>query len=298
MSIIILVILVLTSFLGLVLTRNILKPVMNVAKMANNISSKNMNMRIKELEVDAEMKYLIQSFNSMIERLEKSFKHINDFSSNVAHELRTPLAIIKGEMEVLLNKNHSVKEYKKVIISALEEINRINKIIKDILLLAKLEYNQEIYKFESLNLTDFIKEIGENGKILAKEKKIKVEMTLPFVPLYINGDKIHLRRLFFNLLHNAIKFSPKNSTINIIVSNMNHTTFVDIKDTGKGISDEDLPKIFDKFYRVQQANENPDLSSGLGLNIAQTIAIAHQGIITVKSKLNEGTTFTVSLPLV
>ncbi len=294
----IIIIMFVTSFIGIFFTKSILKPVMEVAKLANNISHKNLNIRLKETRVDEEMTYLIHSFNLMIERLEKSFQHINEFSGFVAHELKTPLAIIKGEIEVALNKKHNTKEYRRVMNSNLEEINRLNTIIKDILLLAKLEYEQDIYKFKSLNLSDFLKEISDNSRILAKEKKIKLTLIEYKKKLFINSDKIHLRRLFFNLLHNAIKYTPKNGQITISTTIKSRKVYINISDTGIGISKQDLNKIFKKFYRVHKNIYSTSKGSGLGLNIAQTIALAHQGKIEVTSKEKKGTTFTIIFPLI
>lgn len=290
-------ILILTSSLGLVLTKSILKPVMQVAKTANSISHKNLNQRIEVKQLDEEMKYLINSFNSMIERLEKSFHHINEFSGHVAHELKTPLAIIKGEMEVTLNKKQRAPEYRRIINSSLEEINRLNKIIKDILLLAKLEYEQDIYKFERLDLTEYLNEISDNSRILAEEKKIKLILNAPDKHIFVYGDKLHLRRLFFNLLHNAIKYTPKKGEISIDLIKKKHNVFISITDTGQGISLEHIPKVFNKFYRIQKRSYSVDKGIGLGLSIAQTIAQSHQGSIEVKSKKNQGSTFTFILPL-
>lgn len=297
LAISIITVLILTSFLGLVLTRSILKPVTEVSQMANTISYKNLNQRISEIRADDEMKFLINSFNAMISRLENSFKHINEFSQHVAHELKTPLAIMKGEVEVALQKKHQEKEYKHILNSSLEEINRLNRIIKDILLLANLEYKQDIFNFEPFNLINFIKEIGDNSRILAKKKKIRLDLSIPEKKILINGDRVHLRRLFFNVMHNAVKFTPRSGKINLSVLINQKKAYITITDTGPGIPKEDLEKIFHKFYRSEKHEHIAEKGSGLGLNIAQTIAQAHQGDIKVKSK-TKGSAFTIILPVI
>lgn len=290
------IIMLLTSFLGQFFTQNILKPVMNVIQMANTISHKNLNRRVPETQADEEIKYLIQSFNSMIERLEKSFHHINEFSRHVAHELRTPLAIIRGEIDLILNKKHSPKEYKRVMKSTLEETERLNRLINDILLLSKLEYDQDIYQFNNLNLTEFIKDIADASKILAQNKKINLTFKAPPENIMLQGDKIHLRRLFFNLIHNAIKYTPPSGQILISLDSNKNRAKIDITDNGIGITKRDFPKIFDKFFRSSRQGESNELGLGLGLNMAQSIAQAHKGKVEVISRENHGSTFSVILP--
>jgi heavy metal sensor kinase len=293
----ILFILGLTSFLGGFFARRILKPVLNVTKIADDISHTDLNLRIEETEVDDEMKRLIRSFNAMIDRLEKSFEHINEFSSHVAHELKTPIAIIKGEIELALSDTRDISEYKRVMNVSLEEIDRLIKIIKDLLLLAKLDYNPEVFEFETLNLVEFLKDIYNHSKILAIDKKIEIDLDVPPEPRMIEGNKIHLKRLFFNLINNAIKFTPRGGNILISLIFLDESALISISDTGIGIAQKDLINIFNKFFRAHQYDPDSAPGSGLGLNIAQSIAKAHNGKIEVESEVSKGSKFTVILPL-
>ncbi len=188
----ILFILSLTSFLGSFFASRILKPVLNVTKIVDDISHKDLNLRIPEMAADEEMKHLINSCNAMIERLEKSFEHVNEFSSHVAHELKTPLAIIRGEVELALGEDRDVKEYQRVLNISIEEIDRLIKIIKDLLLLARLDYNPDVFEFEKINLSDFLEEIHEYSSILAEQKGLVSELKVPKSPYFINADKVHL----------------------------------------------------------------------------------------------------------
>ena len=294
----ILFILGLTSFLGGFFARRILKPVLNVTRIADDISHTDLNLRIEETEVDEEMKRLIRSFNAMIDRIEKSFEHINEFSSHVAHELKTPLAIIKGEIELALIETRDISEYKRVMNVSLEEIDRLVKIIKDLLLLARLDYNPEVFEFETINLVEFLKDIFSHSKILAIEKKIEINLDVPPEPGMIEGDKIHLKRLFFNLINNAIKFTPRGGNILISLTVLDENGLISISDTGIGIAQKDLINIFNKFFRAHQYDPESPPGSGLGLNIARSIARAHHGTIEVESMSSKGSTFTVILPLV
>jgi len=291
------ILLVLTSFIGGVFARDILKPIMAVANLADNITHKDLTARIKEQQTDEEMRHLVNSFNAMIGRLEQSFSHINEFSSYVAHELKTPLAIIKGELELALEEDKNPKEYKMVLENCLEETERTIMVIKDLLLLARLDYKPDTFKFEKFNIVKFIDEVYEQSKVFASSKNIEVKLNAPKKNIFINGDKVHLRRLFLNLITNAVKFTPHKGQMDISITVEASNAHVDITDTGVGISGENLSKIFNKFFRVRKGEQTPEPGTGLGLNIALSIAKAHKGDIKVKSRLRQGATFTVILPL-
>lgn len=284
-----------TGVIGSIFADRVLRPVMAVIKTANNITHKDLNVRIDDSSEDDEMKALIDSFNVMINRLKLSFDHINEFSSHVAHELKTPLAIIKGEMELVLSSSPDIDEYNRVFNTVLDEVDRLIVIIKDLLLLAKLDYDVDVFNFERTDLKEFFREIYEQSSLLASPSGINVGLELPDEMIESSVDKIHLKRLFFNLMNNAIKNTPSGGEIKIHVYLRNKRLFADISDTGEGIGEKDMGKIFNKFFSVQKDTSQGNV--GLGLNIAQSIARAHQGIITAKSRPGEGSTFTVELPL-
>ncbi len=200
-------VLLISIFVGMYLTRRVLKPVEEVTRVANHITQKDLNMRIPIRELDKEMEELVASFNHMIERLEQSFAHVNEFSSHVAHELKTPLAIIKNELELAINSGNSKQENERVMVVTLNEVDRLIRIIKDLFLLAKLEYKLNIFKMEKIDLTDFLKDVYQHCQVLASEKNISLELIIVDHPIRIQGDAVHLRRVFFNLLHNAVNFT-------------------------------------------------------------------------------------------
>jgi two-component system, OmpR family, heavy metal sensor histidine kinase CusS len=291
------IILLSTSFLGAFFAKRILKPVVSVTEAADTISHKDLSIRIQLKETDVEMQRLIQSFNSMIDRLEKSFKHVNEFNAHVAHELKTPLAVIRGELELAVDQSDDRVVDKKILEDCLEEIDQMIRIVKDLLLIARVDYNPQILKFEELEIADFFNEIFEHSKILAADKQIEVEMDSVPKSLFVKGDKVHLRRLFLNIIMNAIKFTPPGGTVRISVQSDRDFLYTDIKDTGTGISPGNLPKIFDKFFHIENDEKTCETGSGLGLSIALSIARAHQGDIKVASELNTGSVFTIILPL-
>ncbi|MFA6218022.1 MAG: ATP-binding protein [Candidatus Omnitrophota bacterium] len=291
------VILVLGFFIGGILTTRILKPVVRITETARKITYEDLRERVKAGHVDEEIKPLVEAFNDMISRLEKSFKYVSEFSSHAAHELKTPLAIIRGQTEVVLRKERSLDEYKAVLHVNLEEAQRMIRMIEDLLLLTRLEYNTGVFHFEQIDLLEFLREIYEQSKVLALEKELVVSSDIPGKPIMVKADKLHLRRLFFNLINNAVKFTPAKGKIDITVKAVNNKVAVSVSDTGMGIAEEDLPKIFNKFFQKDMKIKSSNSGIGLGLNIVQSIAKIHNADVQVKSKPGRGTTFTVILPI-
>jgi len=287
-------ILLLTSFVGRILANRILQPVHEITAMANQITQEDLSARIKTKHFGREMKILVESFNEMIARLEKSFKHIEQFSYHAAHELKTPLTIIQGEADLLLRRERSIHEYQQALRIILEESQRVLKTVDDLLLLTKLGYQHEVFKFEKFDFIEFFSEVIEQNRLLAANKGIGIRMNLKDVtpPLIVNADRLHLRRLFFNIIDNAIKFTPEGGYIDMRIDFDHGRIISSITDTGPGIATEDLNKIFEEFFRA----DSNSVGSGLGLSIANTIAKLHQGQIQVESHLGSGATFRVILP--
>jgi len=291
------VILLMTAFLGRLLAVRILRPVNSIVTAARQISSRDLSKRLSDKDADEEMKVLIDSFNDMIARLEKSFRHIEQFSSHAAHELKTPLAILRGETEVALRADYTTSEYKTVLGENMEEIEQIIKVVEDLLLLAKLDYRPKFIKFEKFDFKEFFNAIVDKTKLIAEEKNINVSCLLPKEDIALEGDPLHLRSLFFNIIHNAIKFTPPEKNISLKAFKEDGLLKVSIADEGVGIPQEHLPFIFDRFFQVPGRDEDPQKGTGLGLSIAQSVAKAHQGKIEAQSQLNKGSIFTVALPL-
>jgi heavy metal sensor kinase len=293
----VIVILLIASLLSQLFAKQVLSPINAIAETARNINYKDLSVRIKSEHGDVEIKGLVDALNEMMSRLEKSFRYIAEFSAHVSHELKTPLAILRGESELALRSKHSEGEYRRVIQDNLEEIARMTKIVEDLLLLTKLDYQPQIFKFEEFDLVEFFKAIEESSRILAGEKEITVTLDAPQKQILIRGDKTHLRRLFFNLINNSIKFTYAGGKIHLRVQPEGRSVQISFTDTGIGIPEENLPKIFDKFFHYNGTGIDVPAGNGLGLSIAQSIAKIHSGEISVKSRVGKGTTFTVKLPI-
>jgi len=287
----------LVGFMFFLLTRRILATVEDIALTTRNINLKTLSGRVGTADLEHEMEYLAKSINMMLERLELSFEYIKEFSSSIGHELKTPLAIIKGESEIALRKERQVEEYRKTLRVNIEEANRMIRIVEDLVFLAKLDYNPDNIKKEVFDFIPFFADIENRAKTLAAQKQIDLTVSASETTVTVEGNKLHLSRLFFNLIQNAIKFTPSGGKINLTVYQEDNELKVSVSDTGQGISTEDLPRIFQRFFHKDKSQLESSDSIGLGLSIAKSIAKFHNGDIEVESKLHEGATFTVILPI-
>jgi two-component system, OmpR family, sensor kinase len=281
---------------GWILAGGILRPIQEISKTAERISASNLSERIPSRGVDDELSRLIKTINMMIERLEASFDQMRQFSMDIAHELKTPLTIIKGEAELAIEQPLTAEEHKRLIANILEEITRVSRIIDDLLTLTKAETKQITIKKEAIQLLDIVEDVFDDALILAANKNINVTFSQKCTAMIL-GDNLRLQQLFRNLLVNAIKFTPQKGGISFAIKNGNNSVEVSIQDNGIGIPKESLDKIFHRFYRVDEARNRTKGGTGLGLAIAKWIAEAHGGSIKVESTIGEGSVFTVNLPL-
>lgn len=288
------VIVLLASFVGSWLASSILRPVQAVAATAEGITHEDLSARVTIGDSDEEMVALAAAFNRMIERLEKSFHHISEFSSQAAHELKTPLAVIRGECEIALKKERSSEEYREALQANLREAQRMIRVVEDMLLLSRLDYAPQELDFRPLDFGKFLQDLAEKTRILAAPKKIQVVCRGQAEGSVIQADELHLRRLFFNILDNAVKFTPEGGSVTLEFKRDGGKAVTTISDTGPGISETDLPRIFEKFFHRVKGGSAP--GNGLGLCIALSIAKAHHSDISVKSRPGAGTSFEVSLP--
>jgi heavy metal sensor kinase len=280
---------------GWILARGSLAPVAHITQAARQISAKGLNQRIPVRGVPDELDELAQTFNEMLGRLQSSFEQARNFSFDAAHELRTPLTAMRGEAEVALLKNSSAEELRRVLRSNLEEINRITAIVNDLLTVAQGEAGTLDLRRETVSLSDLAGNIVETVQVLAEDKDVKLEAFIE-PEVRVTGDSIRLSQLILNLLDNAIKHSSPGQTVKMILEKNGSGPVLKVEDTGCGISEQDLPHIFDRFFRTDRSRSRQVPGSGLGLSISKWIVDAHGGSITVESKLGNGSTFTVQLP--
>jgi heavy metal sensor kinase len=290
-------VMVLVSFVsGWVMAGIVLRPVRQISSMATRITALNLNERIPVREVDDELGVLIRTMNAMISRLQASFEEMRLFSLNVAHELRTPLAILKGQSELALSNPPSPDETQELVTSYLEETIRMSRIVDDLLMLAKAETGQLTMERGPVHMDRLVRDLHEDGTILAGSKDLFLRLG-PVDGAIVTGDPARLRQLFRILLTNALQYTDPGGEIRLSCRKVDGHVSVSIEDSGMGIPAESMERIFDRFYRVDKARTRVKGGSGLGLALAKWITETHHGTITVQSEIGKGSTFTVNLPV-
>lgn len=289
--------LVLASFFGWWLAGIAIQPVNSVAHAAQNVTGSNITVQIPLRGAGDELDHLIDSFNQMTERLHQSFEQIRRFSTDVSHELRTPITAIRGQLEVALFTAETPEQYREAIINAMEDIEKLSSIVRALLLLSQAESGQLVLQKAPLDLADVVTDLVDQFQIPAEEKDVRLTSSIePCAP--VEADRTQIERLLSNLLSNAVKYTPKGGSVRVVVGPARETgwTKLSVEDTGVGIPAENLPHIFDRFYRVRNAQTNTIQGLGLGLSFVAWIVEAHGGRIDVASNSGEGTRFTVLLP--
>lgn len=229
-------------------------------------------------------------------KMMKSLRQIKRFSSDVSHELKTPLTAMKGEIEVALKEPRTNAEYQKILYSNLEEVDTLQSIVKNLLMLTYLEKESLKTKFTQQNLDDIVLNAIEDLMVVAAQKNSAFEI-LELENIPIIGDAILLKTVFSNLIENAIKYSPYHSTIVISLMQKNDKAIFCIEDEGNGIEEEKLKLIFERFYRADDSRSKQIKGFGLGLSIVQQIIEVHDGSITVKNRKPHGLEVKVTLPI-
>jgi heavy metal sensor kinase len=304
--------LMVASLGGQFLAHKALKPVDHITQTARVITSQNLNQRIIPPKVKDEISRLIDTFNEMISRLDQSFRQMKQFSSDASHELKTPLTILKGEVEVTLRKERNPQEYQQILKSNLEEINRMSQIVEDLLLLSKADTGEIRLNKEDINLTEILNEVLTQMDMLAKSKGLHLFTSNHHQDIHFWGDALRIRELFINLIENGIKYTEEGGSIHITLvkeplirnrldwegEEKEELVKIIVSDTGIGIAKEDQERIFNRFFRVDKARSREEGGSGLGLSICKWIVEAHQGEIEIESELGKGSSFIVKFPFI
>jgi len=282
---------------GLFVTQRSLNIINRINKTAQSITSKNLHKRIEVPKGNDEIRELIITLNSMIDRLDKSFTMIKQFSQDAAHELRTPLTIIRGEIEELLTYEKIPRKISTSLESILEEIQYLISISNTLMLLHSIDTGKVDYDFSEIDLSTIVSDTYEDAGILVSEKKQKLELRQND-HVKINGNEELLTRLLWNLIDNNVKYTPEGGSISIELKKENKHAIITVEDNGYGIPENDIPRIFERFYRVDKSRSRELGGSGLGLAICKWIVELHEGTIQVESKLNKGTKVIVEFPVI
>jgi len=275
-----------------------ISPLFEITRRCREISIDNLSLRFPSNQCCNESRILIEEYNTMLDRLESGVKRIRQFSGDASHELRTPLTILRGETEVGLRWAKTTDEMRNILQSNMEEIDRMGRIIEDLLTLAKSESGELPLSIREISLSDLLQELYMQGRALAESKGIDVTLQHDVnSEILIHGDDLRLRQLFLNLITNAIRYTQDNGFVSIGVERQDSEVIIKISDNGIGIPPKHLPHIFERFYRTDEARNRSTGGTGLGLAIVKWIADAHNGIIDVTSTPDVGSTFSIRLPV-
>jgi len=289
--------LLLASLGGLWLAHEALKPVDRLTRAAERIGRGNFSERVEEPRTTDEIGRLAATFNEMISKLEQAFERERRFTADASHELRTPLAVLRGDIEVALRRDRSLEEYKRVLTSSLEEIERITRLTDDLLTLARSDAGEKVVELAPVRLDRLAVEAHSYIRPLAESAGIELVCEGAQSPIVVEGDEKRLKQLLVNLLENAIKYTPAGGSARLSIATQDSSALLEVSDTGRGIPAESLPHIFERFYRQTDPRDSRVTGFGLGLAISKWIVDAHRGSIEAESAEGKGSRFTVRLPL-
>ncbi|NDV28143.1 cell wall metabolism sensor histidine kinase WalK [Desulfovibrio sp. JC010] len=280
---------------GVFLSRKAFNPVEEITRTALDIGEHDLSRRIP-VETNDELGHLSEVLNGMIGRIERAFQRQKEFTADASHELRAPLAVIRAEATLTLEKERDSAEYRKSLEMIALESDKMSVVINQLLTLARADAGKDSLKFESIHMAEFITSVCDDIEVLCREKGLILELC-SLDNVLVHGDRESLRRLLVNLLGNAIKYTNSGGVIYVGLEQIEDSAVISVRDTGIGIPPEDLPYVFERFYRVDKARSRHVGGSGLGLSICKQIAAAHNGEIEVESCLGIGSNFYVRIPV-
>ena len=269
-----------------------IRPVENISATAVKISAGDLSQRINVAETESELGRLAAVLNSTFARLESAFTQQKQFASDAAHELRTPVAVILTQTQAALAREREAKDYKQTVEACQRAAQRMRKLISALLQLARLDAGQEPLKRLPFDLSKTVTECIELVRPLANEREIR--MSIETSPLEINGDAEKLSLVVTNLLTNAIQYNHDGGEVKVTTRQEGNMAVLTVSDTGRGIVPEDMPRVFERFYRADSSRSSGN--AGLGLAISKAIVAAHGGTIDVAGEEHAGAIFTVRLP--
>jgi two-component system heavy metal sensor histidine kinase CusS len=281
---------------GYQIARRGIRPVEDMATTARHISSTNLRERILTAGYPVELASLADTFNEMLDRLEESFERIARFSADIAHDLRTPVNNIRGEAEVALARARTVDEYRDRLESCLEETVRLSDLIGALLFLARAESPLAHPHRVPVDVGELLAGVREYYDASAVEAGISLTTASIVEPIFAKLDRTLIQRAVGNLIANAVAHTPPGGSVTLRANADATTIRIDVSDTGEGIPQDALPKVFERFYRVDKSRSQASGGTGLGLSIVQSIMALHSGRVEIASKLGHGTRVTLYIP--
>lgn len=281
------------GLLGWLIAHRSLAPLRQMKEQASAVTANRLDTRLPEASIPVELAGLTQTLNQMLERLEDAFKRLSDFSSDLAHELRTPITNLTTQTQVALSMPRDAQSYRETLGSNAEEFEHLSRMISDMLFLAKADHGLMLPSTTDIEIKREVVELLDFYDALAEERQVALSVDGDG---QITGDRLMVRRAISNLLSNALRHTPRNGRISVHIHSADTHTHVTVENTGQAIAAEDLPHLFDRFYRADKARTHTSSEgTGLGLAITKAIVTAHRGHVEVTSSAR-GTSFTLIFP--
>lgn len=287
--------LVLCSLGGYLIARRGMRPIEDIGRTAAHIRATTLHERIGTEGLPAELSGLAETFNEMLDRLEQSFRHVSQFSDDVAHELRTPVNNLRGEIEVALGKSRSEEEYRDVLESCLEECARVSRVIQTLLFLARSDTAVETLQREKIEIGQELRKVQNYYEAAAAEAGVELRV-LPGDAVHAELDRTLFQQALGNLISNALAHTTTGGAVRLAAGAEQSRITVSVDDTGCGIPAEHLPHVFERFYRVDQVRRGSAQNAGLGLAVVKSIATRHGGHVEINSEVGLGTEVRLILP--
>jgi heavy metal sensor kinase len=282
---------------GYWLSGRALSPVNAIIQTARGIGVSNLSGRLAVPAANDELRHLSETLNAMLGRIELSVKRLTQFTADASHDLRTPIALIRTSAELALRRSRSADEYRETLARILSTSEETTRLIEDLLTLARADAGAAILQLRSEDIVPHVTRAAEQSALLAAAKSVQFSRSIPAAPLTFSLDSRAIERLLLILLENAVKYTPAGGSVSLQLTNEGERVSIEVRDTGIGISERDLPHIFERFYRADVARTRDSGGSGLGLAIARWIVEQHGGVIEAQSTLGGGSIFRVTLPL-
>jgi len=291
-----LAILLVSTFTARFLIRQWLKSMSAATATARQIGAQDIGkQRLPVVDDDAELADLARAFNDLLDRLETAHTTQQRFVADASHELRTPLTVVRGEIDVALRRDREGADYREVLQSAREEIEGLSRLVDNLLSLAHADAGETVASRRQVNLEPLLDDVMDKLTPFARERNVELQ-TNGIEPAVVVGDSFGLHRVFLNLVENGLRYTPSGESVMVRMKQDAMRVTIEVEDTGPGIARDHLPRLFERFYRVDKSRSREFGGAGLGLSIVQTLVRAHGGEINVSSELGQGTTFTVTLP--
>lgn len=292
------VLLIAASAGGYWISRRALAPVDEISRAAQRISIENLADRLQVPKTGDQLQRLSETLNEMLSRLEASVRRIRRFTADASHELRAPISLIRTTAEVAsLKRDRPAAEYLEALDDVLEESERTSQVVDSLMLLARTDSGKETLERVAVDARTILQSAAEQGERLARSRGVDFVVEVPPDPVPVQADTQALRRALLILMDNAAKYTPKGGSVRAELSCRDGFAIASVSDTGIGIDREDLPHVFDRFWRADRARSREHGGAGLGLSIAKWIIDVHEASISVESEVGKGSTFAIRVPL-